>query len=41
MEDRLEDAEFHNRPIHGWEAFAFSAEAQALLDYTEAVEHLK
>jgi hypothetical protein len=41
MEDRLEDAEFHNKPIHWWEALAFSSEAQALLDYTEAIEHAK
>jgi hypothetical protein len=41
MEDRLEDAEFHNKPIHRWEAQAFSSEAQALLDYTEAIEHAK
>jgi hypothetical protein len=41
MEDRLEDAEFHNKPIHWWEALAFSSEAQALLDYTEAIEPAK
>ncbi len=41
MEDRLEDAEFHNQPIHWWEALAFSSEAQALLDYAEAIEHAK
>jgi arylsulfatase A-like enzyme len=41
MEQRLENAEFHNQPVHGWEALAFSAEAQALLDYTEAVAQAK
>jgi hypothetical protein len=41
MEKRLEDAEFHNKPIHRWEALAFSFEAQGLLDYTKAVEETK
>jgi hypothetical protein len=41
MEQRLEDAEFHNKPIHIWEALAFSIEAQALLDYTKGVEGSK
>ena len=38
MEQRLEDAEFHNKPIHIWEAIALSIEAQALLDYARGVE---
>jgi hypothetical protein len=41
MERRLEDAEFHDKPVQPWEAFAFSMEAQALLDYTKAVEDTK
>lgn len=41
MEARLEAAEFHHQPIHWWDTLAFSIEAQALLDYTEAVENAK
>jgi hypothetical protein len=41
MEKRLEDAELHGKPIQPWEAFGFSMEAEALLDYTKAVEGSK
>ena len=41
MERRLEDAEFHHQPIQRWEAFGLSVEAQALLDYTKAVERAR
>jgi hypothetical protein len=41
MERRLEDAEFNNKPIPRWEAYGLSVEAQALLDYTKAVERTR